>query len=321
MFLLSNPQGIPTTPTLYFSMYLDTLIPYHINLLITDGRKHLFESHTCWCQCQCCTFLFSWYLVVEFHQTWGCFIVTSFRVNLIFVTFTSFSWSAKNKWAGPCENMSLGICRQQRPRSDCTFVQSDLGLHCLPTESLDTTECMNGEQRPGWYFAHYDLNQNQRHCLTWPKYMWCQIYMMGRHLFVFWGFFLVFFFFVLFFLNKGLALKFEQDFWLLCDVSKSTLSYSSFRSYISWVSTFSCMAGQERIQDGLWGVQFDQITILTLHILTDLSKQCRPRSDVAATECGIWSGSTLFATHPAILHTLTGKIKRRMRWRVRDVNI
>ena len=25
--------------------------------------------------------------------------------------------------------------------------QSDQGLHCLLTESLDTTECMNGEQR------------------------------------------------------------------------------------------------------------------------------------------------------------------------------
>ena len=25
--------------------------------------------------------------------------------------------------------------------------QSDQGLHCLLTESLDTTKCMNGEQR------------------------------------------------------------------------------------------------------------------------------------------------------------------------------
>ena len=49
---------------------------------------------------------------------------------------------------------------QSRPRSACTSTQSDQGLHCLLTESLDTTECMNGEQRPGWYFAHVqdDLN-------------------------------------------------------------------------------------------------------------------------------------------------------------------
>ena len=37
------------------------------------------------------------------------------------------------------------VCGQQRPRSDCTCVQSDQGLHCLQTK-LDTTECFNGEQ-------------------------------------------------------------------------------------------------------------------------------------------------------------------------------
>ena len=39
----------------------------------------------------------------------------------------------------------------------CADAQS---LHCLVTESLDTTECMNGEQRPRRYFAHAqdDLN-------------------------------------------------------------------------------------------------------------------------------------------------------------------
>ena len=40
-------------------------------------------------------------------------------------------------------------------------MQSDQGLHCLLTESLDITECMNrAEQMSGWYFAHVqdDLN-------------------------------------------------------------------------------------------------------------------------------------------------------------------
>ena len=37
-----------------------------------------------------------------------------------------------------------------------------LRLHCPHTESLDTTECMNGEQRPGWYFAHAQDNLNLR---------------------------------------------------------------------------------------------------------------------------------------------------------------
>ena len=32
--------------------------------------------------------------------------------------------------------------------------QSDRVLHYLLTESLDTTECMNREQRTRWYFVH-----------------------------------------------------------------------------------------------------------------------------------------------------------------------
>ena len=35
---------------------------------------------------------------------------------------------------------------------------------------------------------------------------------------------------------------------------------------------------------------------------TGLYKQCRPRSDAA--ECSIWSGTTLFVTHPAISHAV-----------------
>ena len=54
----------------------------------------------------------------------------------------------------PCQNVTLGICRQRRPRSTCASGQSDQGLYCLLTESLDTTECMNGEPKPGWYFVH-----------------------------------------------------------------------------------------------------------------------------------------------------------------------
>ena len=32
--------------------------------------------------------------------------------------------------------------------------QSDQDFPCQPTESLDMTECMNGQQRPRWYFVH-----------------------------------------------------------------------------------------------------------------------------------------------------------------------
>ena len=59
--------------------------------------------------------------------------------------------SARNKWPAPCKNVSSDIkcMRQRRRRSDCAFVQSDLGLHCPLTESLDAIECINGEKMPG----------------------------------------------------------------------------------------------------------------------------------------------------------------------------
>ena len=50
--------------------------------------------------------------------------------------------------------MSLGICRQQRPRSACAYAQSDQDLHYSLTESMDTIECINREQMPGWDFKH-----------------------------------------------------------------------------------------------------------------------------------------------------------------------
>ena len=40
--------------------------------------------------------------------------------------------------------------------------QFDRCLHCPLTESLDTTECLNGEQRPGRYFAHAQDDLNLR---------------------------------------------------------------------------------------------------------------------------------------------------------------
>ena len=45
------------------------------------------------------------------------------------------------------QNVSFGICNQRRPRSAYTSARSDQGIPCLPTESLESTEYMNGEQR------------------------------------------------------------------------------------------------------------------------------------------------------------------------------
>ena len=76
-------------------------------------------------------------------------------------------------WALPCENVSSGICRQRWSRSACTSALSDQGLSCPLQESLDTTECMDWEQRPGWYFAHVQNDMFthfahvQRHFFTW----------------------------------------------------------------------------------------------------------------------------------------------------------
>ena len=50
--------------------------------------------------------------------------------------------------------MFSGIYGQRRPRSACASAQSDLGLRCPLIESLYTIECINGEQMPGWDFAH-----------------------------------------------------------------------------------------------------------------------------------------------------------------------
>ena len=97
---------------------------------------------------------------------------------------TYILWRNKNTirlhWAKKC----LRTCRQQRPKSACAFVQSDHGICCPLAELLDTKECMNGEQRPRWYFVRAldDLNsehpglaqsiiqafvQVQRHLFAW----------------------------------------------------------------------------------------------------------------------------------------------------------
>ena len=66
------------------------------------------------------------------------------------------------RWAAPCENLSSDICRQRWPRSACAPAQSDQGLHCPLAKLLDTTERINGEQRPGWDFAHAQGDLNLR---------------------------------------------------------------------------------------------------------------------------------------------------------------
>ena len=81
--------------------------------------------------------------------------------------------------AAPCETVPLGICGQRRPRSACASTQSDQGLRCPQTEWLDTIDCFNGEQKPGWHFAHVQDGMNMyifRACskglLAWRRPFW-----------------------------------------------------------------------------------------------------------------------------------------------------
>ena len=59
------------------------------------------------------------------------------------------------------------LCEQWRPRSAWASMQSDQGLHCLLTESLDTTECMKGEQKPRWYFFMPRMIWICKFCACW----------------------------------------------------------------------------------------------------------------------------------------------------------
>ena len=49
------------------------------------------------------------------------------------------------------------------PKSACASAQSDQGLRCPQTESLDTIGGINGEPMPGRDFAHVQDNVNCVH--------------------------------------------------------------------------------------------------------------------------------------------------------------
>ena len=57
-------------------------------------------------------------------------------------------------WAVPCWKCVFTHMQTGKARSAGTSAQSDQGHHFPLTEPLDTTECMNIEQKPEWCFAH-----------------------------------------------------------------------------------------------------------------------------------------------------------------------
>ena len=62
----------------------------------------------------------------------------------------------------PCKKRLFGHIRTAKAQISCASNQSDQGIHCPLAESLDTTECMNGEQRPGLDFKHAQDDLNPR---------------------------------------------------------------------------------------------------------------------------------------------------------------
>ena len=59
----------------------------------------------------------------------------------------------------------LRACAVSEGPDQCASAQFEQDIHCPlieSVESLDTTECMNGKQMPGWYFAHVQQDLNLR---------------------------------------------------------------------------------------------------------------------------------------------------------------
>ena len=63
---------------------------------------------------------------------------------------------------------SSSLSWQRRPRSDCASAQSDQSLRCPLPESMNTIECINCQQRPGWDLARAQDDVNP-HILRMPE--------------------------------------------------------------------------------------------------------------------------------------------------------
>ena len=66
-------------------------------------------------------------------------------------------------WAVPCKMCLWAYVDSEgpdKPVHPCSLIRG-----CSLTESLDTTECINREQSPGWYFVHAQDDLNL--CILW----------------------------------------------------------------------------------------------------------------------------------------------------------
>ena len=67
---------------------------------------------------------------------------------------------------GPCRaRKRVWACADSENRRTYASAQSVQGLYCPITETLDITECVNGEQMLGGFFAHAQDDLNLRICV------------------------------------------------------------------------------------------------------------------------------------------------------------
>ena len=116
-------------------------------------------------------------------------------------------------------------------------------------------------------------------------------------------------------LNVHVMMKIENTFFYFSKKKKKRPWHIHMFSTLKHFKTTADNILSVGVDPGGFLRGFDLIIFLYLFYVlwqTGLSKQCRPRSD--AKECGIWSGSILFTTHPTVVHTFTGN-KMDFLWR------
>ena len=81
------------------------------------------------------------------------------------VAWTPYMIPAKRKYA-------FWSCSDTKGPGQAALMRTDQGLHYPLTELFDTTECMNWEQRPGWYFCACAEWSDSAHFVHIRRHFW-----------------------------------------------------------------------------------------------------------------------------------------------------
>ena len=92
-------------------------------------------------------------LVLKFEHVLNLYyLLPAFCLRLHWTVIGPTGVLSGRKRSDTCIGLSRMLAGRKRPDIDFSRIlasaQSDQGLHCPLTESLDTIECINGEQRP-----------------------------------------------------------------------------------------------------------------------------------------------------------------------------